>query len=208
MTDLFRGADFERLPMPDGELYLLQQLELARPHDEILEELIRGTPWRAKSVKIWGKTVPQPRLVAWYGSEIYSYSGITMKPEAWTDTLMEIRTRVEEAVLDTFNSVLLNYYRDRRDSMGLHSDDEPELGRSPVIASLSLGEQRNLIFKHKTRKELGTVKLPLPSGSLLLMKGLTQRHWKHGIPKETRICGPRVNLTFRKILQDHRQGAA
>jgi alkylated DNA repair dioxygenase AlkB len=97
--------------------------------------------------------------------------------------------------------VLLNYYRDHRDSMGMHSDDEPELGPRPAIASVSLGHQRTFILKHRTRKELERVTLPLESGSLLLMKGDTQRHWKHGIDKERRPCGPRINLTFRQILR-------
>lgn len=99
-----------------------------------------------------------------------------------------------------FNSVLLNYYRDNRDSMGLHSDDEPELGPRPTIASVSLGEERTLVFKHKTSQELAPVRLRLAAGSLLVMKGDTQRNWKHGINKEDRHCGPRVNLTFRRIV--------
>jgi alkylated DNA repair dioxygenase AlkB len=98
-----------------------------------------------------------------------------------------------------FNSVLLNYYRDQRDSMGFHSDDEPELGDRPVIASLSLGEERTFVFKHRKVKTLKPVRLKLASGSLLLMKGETQSYWKHGIDKESRRCGPRVNLTFRSI---------
>jgi alkylated DNA repair dioxygenase AlkB len=95
--------------------------------------------------------------------------------------------------------VLLKYYRDNKDSMGFHSDDEPELGERPVIASLSLGEERTFILKHKTLKAIPAVRLRLVSGSVLLMRGDTQRHWKHGIPKESRRCGPRVNLTFRHI---------
>ena len=100
----------------------------------------------------------------------------------------------------SFNSVLLNYYRDNRDSIGFHSDDEPELGEQPVIASLSLGEERMFILKHKRLKLVGPVYVRLASGSLLLMKGDTQRCWRHGILKESRSCGPRVNLTFRQII--------
>src|SRR4029453_18711713 len=98
-----------------------------------------------------------------------------------------------------FNSVLVNYYRDHHDSMGLHSDDEPELGRWPIIASLSLGEERTFILRHKTRRDLKDFRLRLASGSLVLMKGGTQHCWKHGIEKEKRSCGPRINLTFRRI---------
>jgi alkylated DNA repair dioxygenase AlkB len=115
--------------------------------------------------------------------------------------LLDIKSPVEAIAGDKFNSVLLNYYRDHRDSMGMHSDDERELGKLPLIASLSLGGERTFILKHKTRKDLKPVRLKLASGSLLLMKGETQRHWKHGIEKETRPCGPRVNLTFRRIHQ-------
>jgi len=96
--------------------------------------------------------------------------------------------------------VLFNYYRNHRDSMGMHSDDEPELGERPILASLSLGEERTFILKHKREKDSKPVRLKLASGSLLLMKGDTQRCWKHGIDKESRPCGPRINLTFRRIL--------
>jgi hypothetical protein len=113
--------------------------------------------------------------------------------------LIEIKSRVEKVADTNFNSVLLNYYRHHRDSMGLHSDDEPELGRRPIIASVSLGEERTFLLKHKTRKDVKVVRLKLASGSLLLMKGDTQHCWKHGIEKEKRPCGRRINLTFRRI---------
>ena len=115
--------------------------------------------------------------------------------------MIDIKSRVEKIAGIDFNSVLLNYYRDHRDSMGLHSDDEPELGRRPIIASVSLGEERTFILKHKTRKDLKSVRLKLASASLLLMKGETQHCWKHGIEKQQRRCGPRVNLTFRRICK-------
>ena len=99
----------------------------------------------------------------------------------------------------SFNSALLNYYRDNRDSMGLHSDDEPELGERPIIASFSLGEERTIIFKHKTRSDRKPIRLTLANGSLLLMTGETQRYWKHGINKEKHPCGPRINLTFLRV---------
>jgi alkylated DNA repair dioxygenase AlkB len=202
MSDLFSAADrLQTIPMPDAEVYYLRNLELASSHDEILRQLIAGTPWRQENVLVWAKEYRQPRLTAWYGDPgcDYSYSGITLAPMAWTDLLHDVKRRVETAAATTFNSVLVNYYRDNRDSMGFHSDDEPELGPRPVIASLSLGEERTLILKHKTNKLAKPVRLRLASGSLLLMKGETQRHWKHGIAKESRPCGPRVNLTFRRI---------
>ena len=150
---------------------------------------------------MWGKRFPQPRLIAWYGDEgsAYAYSGIALKPLPWTSVLLNIKRRVELLADYEFNSVLLNYYRDNRDNMGMHSDDEPELGSRPTIASLSLGETRTLVFAHKFDRAASSFKILLKSGSLLIMKGPTQQSWKHGINKESRPCGPRVNLTFRRI---------
>jgi alkylated DNA repair dioxygenase AlkB len=200
--DLFSATQgLERVPMHDAEVYYLPQLPLLEPADDIMQHLIDAVPWRAEKIIMWGKTFPQPRLTAWYGDagKSYAYSGIHLNPLSWTPLLLDIKSRVETVAGDKFNSVLLNYYRDNRDSMGLHSDDERELGKHPIIASLSLGEERIFILKHKTRKDLKPKRLKLASGSLLLMKGETQRYWKHGIEKETRPCGPRVNLTFRRI---------
>lgn len=187
--------------MQDAEVYYLHHLPLAQPPHIVMSELIDEVRWRAENIVVWGRTYPQPRLIAWYGDVgmNYTYSGIQLVPLPWTETLLDIKSRVEGATHMDFNSVLLNYYRDQRDSMGLHSDDEPELGERPILASLSLGEERIFILKHKRAKALKPVRLKLASGSLLLMRGETQRYWKHGIDKETRPCGPRVNLTFRRI---------
>jgi alkylated DNA repair dioxygenase AlkB len=200
-AELFPEAQLEHVPIQDAEVYCLRQLPLAEPADATMRHLIDETPWQAEKIVVWGKTFPQPRLIAWYGESgrDYTYSGIHLNPLPWTPRLLKIKARVEAVAGDAFNSVLLNYYRDHRDSMGLHSDDEPELGERPIIASLSLGEERTFILKHKSRAELKPVRLRLASGSLLLMKGETQRYWKHGIDKESRPCGPRINLTFRRI---------
>ncbi|HSF57165.1 MAG TPA: alpha-ketoglutarate-dependent dioxygenase AlkB [Candidatus Binatia bacterium] len=191
----------EHIPMQDAEVHYLPNLPLAQTPDVVLRRLIDEVPWRAEKIVVWGRTYPQPRLIAWYGDAgmIYTYSGIQLTPLPWTGTLSDIKKRVEAAAGTNFNSVLVNYYRDHRDSMGLHSDDEPELGERPILASLSLGEDRTFILKHKRDNGLKPVRLKLASGSLLLMKGDTQRYWKHGIDKEIRPCGPRVNLTFRRI---------
>ena len=182
-------------------MYYLSRLQLAQTSEIVLRCLIDEIPWRAEKIVVRGKTYPQPRLIAWYGDigKNYTYSGIYLEALPWTQALLDIKSRVEAVAHTDFNSVLLNYYRDHRDSMGMHSDDEPELGERPVLASLSLGEERIFILKHKREKALKPVRLQLASGSLLLMKGETQRYWKHGIDKETRPCGPRVNLTFRRI---------
>lgn len=124
-----------------------------------------------------------------------------MHPMPWTDLLLSLQRELEELTDAKFNSVLLNLYRDQNDRMGFHSDNEPSLGDEPTIASLSYGATRTLIFKHKRRKDLDIRSLKLSSGSLLLMKGVTQRNWNHGINKESMPCGPRVNLTFRNILK-------
>jgi alkylated DNA repair dioxygenase AlkB len=202
-ADLFSAqAGFEHIPMQDAEVYYLRHLPLAETPHIVMLQLINEVPWRAENIVVWGKTYPQPRLIAWYGDvgKNYTYSGIFLEALPWTQALLDIKSRVEAAARTDFNSVLLNYYRDHRDSMGLHSDDEPELGERPILASLSLGEERTFILKHKSEKALKPVRLKLASGSLLLIKGDTQRYWKHGIDKETCPCGPRVNLTFRRIL--------
>jgi alkylated DNA repair dioxygenase AlkB len=194
----------ERIPIADGEVYYLGKLELGRDDDAVFDRLIAEVPWRQERILVWGKMHLQPRLVAWYGDRgsDYTYSGITLTPLPWTDLLLEIKSRIETVSAASFNSVLLNYYRDNRDSMGFHSDDEPELGLRPVIASLSLGEERTLILKHKLNKLAKPVRLKLASNSLLLMKGETQKYWTHGIAKESRPCGPRINLTFRRIVSN------
>ena len=142
----------------------------------------------------------QPRLSAWHGDLSYRYSGIRLEPQPWSPLLARLRRRIEAITGCRFNSVLLNLYRDGGDSMGMHSDDERELGARPAIASLSLGETRDFVMRHRHRKDLAGLKLPLPCGSLLLMRGDTQRHWRHGINRTRRDCGARLNLTFRRIL--------
>jgi alkylated DNA repair dioxygenase AlkB len=204
VADLFQSdVALQRLPASDADLLYRFRLELGAPTAAVLKELIEQTPWRAESVTIWGKTYRQPRLTAWYGDEDthYEYSGLELDPLPWTPRLLAIRASVEQAAGSGFNSVLLNYYRNERDSMGMHSDDEPELGAEPVIASLSLGEARTLVLRHRSDRSRKSIRIELGDGSLLLMRGATQRNWKHGIDKQRRACGARVNLTFRRIVQ-------
>jgi alkylated DNA repair dioxygenase AlkB len=145
----------------------------------------------------------QPRLTAWYGDATarYSYSGLDLTPQPWTPALLALRTQVEQATGVTFNSVLLNLYRTGQDSMGWHADDEPELGPEPVIASISLGATRRFRLRPRHSQQLphAPLGLDLPSGSLLVMRGTTQQHWQHAVPKTARPVGPRLNLTFRTI---------
>ena len=145
-------------------------------------------------------------MTAWYGDagKTYCYSGITVEPIPWTPLLLSIKTRVEAVANTTFNSVLLNYYRGEQDSVSWHSDDEPELGQNPVIASVSFGATRKFQFKHKTNPDLRAA-IDLTPGSLLIMAGATQHFWKHQIPKTTKPVGARINLTFRVIIRDERR---
>lgn len=169
--------------------------------DALLTHLLCEVPWRQQNITLFGKVHPQPRLEAWYGDSNahYSYSGIVHRPTPWTHELQRLRAQVAALCQHEFNSVLLNYYRNGDDSMGLHADDEPELGRHPVIASLSLGATRRMYFRHRHKADIPTLSLDLPSGSLLIMAGATQENWKHGIRKTRRPCGPRINLTFRRV---------
>lgn len=197
--DLFTSSNsLVPIPIPDGELLWLEQLPLGLANEEVLARLVADTAWRAESITLWGKQHLQPRLTAWHGDARYSYSGLDLEPAPFTPMLLDIKQAVEAATGHAFNSVLLNYYRNERDSMGMHSDDEPELGPEPAIASVSFGAARIFILRHRQSKQ--TLKLELTSGSMLLMRGPTQHFWLHGINKSARHVGPRVNLTFRKIL--------
>jgi alkylated DNA repair dioxygenase AlkB len=210
MTDLSASVPraLTRLDIPDAEVLYGEDVPLGQPPQALLERLINEVPWRRESIVLWGTRHLQPRLTAWYGDADarYSYSGITLEPLPWSSILVQIKGCIE-CVAGEFNSVLLNYYRDNHDSMGNHSDDEPELGNEPTIASVSLGQERTLVMRHKTRSDLSPIRLRLKSGSLLLMQGPTQRFWTHGIPKESVRCGPRINLTFRRILRSATRGA-
>jgi alkylated DNA repair dioxygenase AlkB len=203
MKDLFTlDRQLEPISMPDADVSILHAVEMSLPYDQMLCKLIDQTKWRQEAVRIYGKEYQQPRLVALYGDsgKRYDYSGIALFPLPWTDLLRDITRRIEDCTEVTFNAVFLNLYRDHNDSMGFHSDDERELGQNPTIASLSIGATRTFLLKHKFRKDLPLVKVPLEAGTVLLMKGATQHNWKHGINKQTTPCGPRVNLTFRTLL--------
>jgi alkylated DNA repair dioxygenase AlkB len=142
--DLFseHSGVLDAIPIEDGELYFMPRLPLQQDSAAVLERLLAETAWRAEAITLWGKQMLQPRLSAWYGDARYSYSGMTLEPQPFTPLQLEIKQAVEQASGQRFNSVLLNYYRDGQDSMGFHSDDEKELGRNPVIASVSFGDPR------------------------------------------------------------------
>lgn len=187
------------LPM-DGEV-LLDEVWLSRPEaDSLLGALVSGLDWQQERARFGAKSVPLPRLTAWYGDVGYSYSGVYHPARPWPPLLAELRERAWSAwpgcgVTRKPNSVLVNWYRDGRDSMGWHSDDEPELGSAPTIWSVSLGATRRFLLRRRSSGE--RLALDLPHGSLLVMAGDCQRAWQHSLPKTTKPLGQRVNLTFR-----------
>lgn len=196
--DMFsEGATLQPIPVEDGELWWLPQLPLPWPNAEVLARLLADTDWREETVVVYGKRHLQPRLTAWQGERAYTYSGLTLAPQPFSPLVQAIRASVERVTGRQFNSVLLNCYRNERDSMGMHADDEPELGAEPAIASVSFGATRPFTLRHKRSKR--TMKLDLTDGGLLLMAGTLQQNWLHGIGKQARPVGARVNLTFRFI---------
>ena len=164
-------------------------------------EIFRQTvPWQQDEIKVFGKTYAQPRLTALFGdpSKPYSYSNIIMQPNEFSEELLELKQKVETLCSVNFTSCLLNLYRNGKDSNGWHADNEKELGQNPIIASMSLGQERYFHLKHRNDKSLKH-KLLLHHGSLLLMAGQTQNYWLHQIPKTAKIVQERINLTFRVI---------
>ncbi len=189
------------IPIIDGELYYWSDFLPGSEADNYFESLRRTIIWHVPRVKIYGKEIKSPRMAAWYGDAdaVYTYSGITNQPLPWFDGLSEIKYFIEQQTQYRFNSVLANLYRDGNDSMGWHSDNEAELGSNPVIASLSLGETRRFVLRHKKQKMRKPTEIILQHGSLLVMTGETQHNWRHCVPKTRKQAGPRINLTFRMI---------
>ena len=184
----------------DADVKLYTDLDLGYPLKDLFEDLYAHTPWEQRSITLYDREIPQPRLIAWYSNFYYTYSGLRLEPKAWTSTLINLTNQISNIVNAPFNGVLLNLYRDGRDSIGMHADDEYEFGEEPTIASLSLGATRILKFQRKD-KHGDIVKTCLTDGSLLVMAGKTQKLYKHGIDKTTQPVGPRINLTFRNIIR-------
>jgi len=193
-----QGIEIE---LPDGEARLWPAAFDRAEAQRAFDDLRLAIAWHQEEILIFGERRPVPRLVAWHGDPgaRYTYSGTVHEPLPWTPVLERIRDRVHRLTGAHFNSVLLNLYRDGRDGMGWHSDDEPELGPDPVIASVSLGDSRRFCLRHRRRKDR-KLDLSLGHGSLLLMAGTTQHHWVHAVPKTSRPVGERINLTFRLVL--------
>ena len=192
--------DCSEIDIPDAEVFLYPSLLSNQEADQLFDILKTSIIWEKHKIKLYGEVHDVPRLTAWYGdpNKSYEYSGIKLKTRLWNAGLLKIREKIETISKTKFNSVLLNLYRSGSDSVLWHSDDEPELGKNPVIGSLSLGEAREFQMKHKYDRNLKQ-KIFLQHGSFLLMKGKTQHNWLHQIPKRKNLKGERINLTFRTI---------
>jgi len=186
--------------VPNAAIEYHPNIFTAEKSSILFEKLRHEIPWQQDHITVYGKTHLQPRLTALFGNEgkPYSYSNIVMQPHHWNPLLMFIKNEVEDVCNENFTTVLLNLYRDGSDSNGWHADNEKELGRNPVIASVSFGAERMFHLQHNTIED-AKLKINLENGSLLIMKGETQHFWKHQISKTTKPIGPRINLTFRII---------
>ncbi len=189
------------LPMQDAKVTFYQSFFNSKESDEVFTILLSEINWRQDKMKLYGKEIDLPRKTAWYGdrNKSYTFSGIHLNPEPWTPTLLKVKQRIEEIAEVQFNSVLLNLYRHGSDGISWHTDAEPELGENPVIGSVSFGGARRFMFRHRQDHEL-KAEVELTHGSFLLMAGETQHFWQHQIPKTSRQVEPRINLTFRDII--------
>ena len=197
---------FQSLAMPGAQVLFAPGLVPVEDRSRLLSELRAQAQWKQDYLRIQGQEIALPRLTAWHGDPgtAYGYSGVANIASPWTPALEEMRCLLGAHVDVIFNSVLLNFYRDGKDSVSWHADDEPELGTEPVIASISLGASRKFSFKHRTDKAL-RLDLTLSDGDVLLMRGDTQRNWLHQVPKTTKPIGERMNLTFR-VVRPRRAG--
>lgn len=191
----------DNLLTTQGEAYYFPNFFTSADSDTYLEQLISKVHWKQEPIKIFGKSIMQPRLIAWVGDPeaTYKYSGNKMEPQPWPPAVLEIKSKIEAFSEVSFNGALLNFYRDQNDSIGWHRDNEKELGKEPFIASVSFGEKRKFLFQNIHDKNL-KVSIELEHGSLLIMKGEAQNFWKHSLPKQSKKAQARVNITLRRIV--------
>lgn len=199
MADLFK--DPRLLPLPGADVVYHPAPDLGGDPSDLFRKLRADIDWQQHSVRIQGNVIPQPRLSSWYGEVFHTYSTLAhiLTPQAFSAELQDVKANVEAIVGAQFNSMLANLYRNGADAIGWHSDNEPELGLDPVIASISLGAERR--FDMRRRDDHSRVaRLVLEHGSLLVMAGGTQRNWQHAIARTTATIGERINLTFRMTV--------
>jgi len=184
----------------DLKIRILEDFFNSVDSNKLLKKFILKLPWESMMIKMFGRDTKIPRLQCWIGDKgcEYRYSGKQLSRQIWNQDLIMIRKKIYQELKIDFNSVLVNYYRDGKDSMGWHSDDEKELGPNPTIASISFGSERDLVFRNKITKE--TLAIPQTNGCLILIDGETQKNWQHSIKKTQKVIGPRINLTFRNII--------
>lgn len=197
--DLPVDTSFEEVRLLNGSFIYVDNFFNSEESNDYFQFFIDNILWKQESMNMYGKQIKFPRLTAWYGNvdKKYSFSGITLQPNPWNDKLLKIKNRIEKVALVSFNSVLLNLYRDGNDSISWHTDAEPELGKNPVIASVNFGETRKFQLRHILNKQI--IDVDLNHGSLLLMKGELQHYWQHQVPKTKKPKKVRINLTFREI---------
>ena len=189
----------EEIKIQNGEYIYIPKFFSKIEADNFLNAFEKSIEWKQEEMFMYGKKVKFPRLTSWYGDSDrpYSFSGINLQPHPWSPELLSIKEKIEPKYKTSFNSVLLNLYRDGNDSISWHTDAEKELGENPVIASVNFGAERVFQLKHQETGE--RIDLTLEHGSLLIMKGELQHYWKHQIPKTKKKLGKRINLTFRII---------
>lgn len=200
--DLFANEPPRNLLPHDGEVLLLRDIMEPDDADRTFERLKGTIVWQQETAKIHGKEMPVPRLTAWYGEVAYRYSGVYHPASPFPSAVAPLRKLAEDLSGAALNTVLLNYYRDGRDSVAWHADDEEVLGENPVIVSLTFGQERRFHFRHKTTGD--RISIDLPHNSALIMSGATQHCWLHQLPKTARQVGPRINLTFRNTCREMR----
>lgn len=196
---VWKTPQWQILPdLPGAQLRLA--LDVLDQPAALLAQLQEEIPWEQHRLRLFGREMAAPRLSCWVGDAdaVYTYSRVRFEPRPWSPLLSALRRGVAEMAAADFNSVLCNLYRNGNDAMGWHSDDEAELGPQPMIASLSLGATRRFRLRHK-RDAQARLEIELPSGSVLLMGGDTQRHYRHDLPRALRVRAARLNLTFRQI---------
>ena len=219
---LFGAVQGWHIVIPQGEILYFPQFFSQKVADRALNFLLENStghkpeqiddatawtniPWRQDTINMYGKQTPLPRLSSWHGDNDrpYTYSGITLQPLPWNTGLDYLRDQLLQLSGRRFNSVLLNLYRDGQDHISWHTDNEPELGKNPVIASVNFGESRRFLLRRheKERQPLEKIELLLTHGSVLIMQGETQHHWQHSVPKQAKVNQPRINLTFRQIIK-------
>jgi len=196
----FFESDKEEFNLPYAEIILYRSVFDLSDSNLYFETLLAEVPWEQESIQMFGKMTPLPRLTAWYGDPktTYTYSSLKNEPLPWSEILLEVRQHIIELTDNTFNSVLLNLYRNGSDSVAWHADDEKELGVNPTIASVSFGQTRKFAFKKKSGGG-EILSIDLNHGDVLIMRGETQQNYLHQIPRSAKKMKPRINMTFRNV---------